>query len=100
MTGYDRLRPQYRHVRLPSRPRGLNLKEQPIGRRVCGRAPDYSSGEDNIVPVEVRHLRMRLEYFAGERKSEPVVIVIRKGGYVPEFEPREVLPAVAPPRRR
>jgi len=75
-----------------------DLKEQAIGRRVFGRAPDYSSGEDNIVRVEVRHLRKRLEeYFAGEGKSEPVVIVIRKGGYVPEFEPRKVLPAVAPP---
>ncbi|MGD0871725.1 MAG: helix-turn-helix domain-containing protein [Bryobacteraceae bacterium] len=74
-----------------------DLKEQAIGRRVFGRAPDYSPGEDNIVRVEVRHLRKRLEeYFAGQGKGEPVVIVIHRGGYVPEFEPREVPPSLAP----
>ncbi len=74
-----------------------DLKEQAIGRRVFGRAPNYSPGEDNIVRVEVRHLRKRLEeYFAGEGKGEPVVIVIHKGGYLPEFEPRGVLPSLAP----
>jgi len=85
-----------------------DLKEQAIGRRVFGRAPDYSPGEDNIVRVEVRHLRKRLEeYFAGEGKTEPVLIVIHRGGYLPEFEPRAA-PSLAPaesqpepaPRRR
>lgn len=66
------------------------LKEQVIGRRVFGRAPDYSSADDNIVRVEARQLRKRLEeYFAGEGKAEPTVIVIPKGGYLPSFEPRE-----------
>lgn len=86
-----------------------DLKEHAIGRRVFGRPADYSPGEDNIVRVEVRQLRKRLEeYFAGEGKHEPVVIVIHKGGYVPGFEPREALqvplpvepePAVAEPPR-
>jgi hypothetical protein len=62
---------------------------------VFRRPADYSPGEDNIVRVEVRQLRKRLdEYFAAEGKDEPVVIVIPKGGYVPRFEPREAPPPV------
>ena len=66
-----------------------DLKEQAIGRHVFGRAADYSPSEDNIVRVEVRQLRKRLEeYFAGEGKAEPFTITIPKGRYSPEFEPR------------
>jgi hypothetical protein len=51
---------------------------------VFGRKADYSPGEDNIVRVEVRQLRKRLEeYFATQGKDEPVVILIPKGAYVP-----------------
>src|SRR5580704_3496306 len=38
-----------------------NVREQPIGTRVFGRAPDYNLNEDNIVRVEARELRKRLE---------------------------------------
>jgi len=76
-----------------------DLKEQAIGRQVFGRSADYSPGEDNIVRVEVRQLRKRLEeYFATEGKNEPVVIAIAKGGYVPAFVPREA-PGSAVPMR-
>jgi hypothetical protein len=68
------------------------LREQQIGCGVFGRKPDYSPGEDNIVRVEMRHLRKRLEeYFLSEGKDEPVVIVVPKGAYVPSFELREVV---------
>src|SRR5689334_22007636 len=71
-----------------------DLREQLIGQRVFGRKADYSPGEDNIVRVEVRQLRKRLDdFFATEGKDEPVVIVIPKGAYVPGFEPRAPLPA-------
>ena len=74
-----------------------DLREQLIGQRVFGRKADYSPGEDNIVRVEVRQLRKRLDdFFANEGKEEPVVIVIPKGAYVPGFEPRSVPPLPVP----
>jgi hypothetical protein len=80
------------------------LREQQIGCGVFSRKPDYNPGDDNIVRVEIRHLRKRLEeYFAAEGKDEPLVIVIPKGTYVPVFEPRPVsappeTPSVIPPQ--
>src|SRR5262249_7967028 len=74
------------------------LREQQIGCAVFGRKPDYSPGDDNIVRVEARHLRRRLEeYFSTDGKKEPLVIVIPKGGYIPVFEPREVPTAETAP---
>jgi hypothetical protein len=65
------------------------LREQAIGCGVFGRKADYNPGEDNIVRVEIRQLRKRLDdYFASEGKDEPYVIQIPKGSYVPVFEPR------------
>jgi len=72
------------------------LREQAIGCGVFGRKPDYNPGEDNIVRVEVRQLRKRLEeYFATEGKDEPYLILIPKGAYVPVFEPRDAGSKVA-----
>ena len=74
-----------------------NLREQDIGCGVFGRNPDYSTGEDNIVRVEMRLLRKRLdEYFASEGKDEPLKIVVPKGSYAPVFEPREQAPPLQP----
>ncbi len=76
--------------------RQAELREQQIGCAVFGRKPDYNPGEDNIVRVEIRQLRKRLEeYFATEGKDEPFVIVIPKGAYIPMFEPRPCEPAAA-----
>jgi len=67
-----------------------DLREQAIGCAVFGRKPDYNPGEDNIVRVEVRQLRKRLDdYFAHEGKDEPYLIQIPKGAYVPVFELRD-----------
>jgi hypothetical protein len=67
------------------------LREQAIGCGVFGRKADYNPGEDNIVRVEIRQLRKRLEeYFATEGKDEHIVILIPKGAYVPAFGPRAV----------
>ena len=75
-----------------------NVREQPIGTRVFGRALDYNLNEDNIVRVEARELRKRLEtYFAGEGRNEPLIIEVPKGGYVPVFKLREQPPDVAEP---
>ena len=84
------------------------VREHQIGNQVFGRRQTYSPAEDNIVRVEARQLRKRLdEYFAVECKDEPVVIVIPKGTYIPSFAPRPMpepvngtaitpAPAVAP----
>lgn len=88
-----------------------NIHEQLIGHRAFGRSADYDPTSDNIVRVEARELRKRLEaYFADEGATEPIVIRVPKGGYVPIFEPAPetqpdlplaaiVLPAAAPPSR-
>ena len=88
------------------------LREQQIGCTVFGRRPEYNTSEDNIVRVEARKLRMRLEeYFTSEGQGEPVLIEIPKGSYVPIFTPRTLppismplptalAPAVLPPPRR
>ncbi|HLN04339.1 MAG TPA: hypothetical protein VK335_33940 [Bryobacteraceae bacterium] len=68
-----------------------NVRELRIGTRVFGRPADYNLNEDNIVRVEARELRKRLEtYFAGDGRNEPLLIEVPKGGYVPVFKPREI----------
>lgn len=75
-----------------------NLTAQLIGIRVFGRSPQSDMSEDNIVRVEARELRKRLEaYFAGEGRAEPVLIEIPKGNYLPVFRPREHDTASAEP---
>ena len=78
---------------------GGEVSEQEIGSRVLGRRPDYDPQADNIVRVQIRHVRQKLdEYFAGDGRLEPVVITIPKGGHVLRFEPRAA-PPVPPPSR-
>jgi hypothetical protein len=75
------------------------LREQLIGRGVFGRKADYNPAEDNIVRVEIRQLRKRLdEYFSTEGKDEPNVVVIPKGAYVPVLEPRQPRSVAVVPR--
>ena len=65
------------------------ISEQEIGCRVLGRRPDFSPNEDNIVRVQVRHLRRKLEeYFNNDGAAEPILLTIPKGGYLPRFETR------------
>ena len=73
------------------------LREQLIGRGVFGRKADYNPAEDNIVRVEMRQLRKRLEeFFATEGKDEPYVVLIPKGAYLPVFESRVPKPVAFP----
>ena len=73
------------------------IHEQQIGLEVFGRRPGYNPGEDNIVRVEARELRRRLErYFESEGADEPIRICIPKGSYAPVFGPAEMAgPAAA-----
>lgn len=74
-----------------------DLREQLIGCHVFLRKPDYNPGEDNVVRVQIRRLRKRLdEYFNSEGKDEPVILSIPKGSYVPVFLPRELSHAATP----
>lgn len=69
------------------------ISETLIGHRVFGRSPSYSTGEDSIVRTEARLLRQRLErYFSNEGLSEPIVLEIPKGSYVPVFYRRNQEP--------
>jgi hypothetical protein len=73
------------------------ISEHDIGCNVLGRRPDFNSNEDNIVRVQVRHLRKKLEdYFSTEGLEEQLVVLIPKGTYVPRFEPRRPQTAQQP----
>jgi hypothetical protein len=62
--------------------------EQQIGIHVFNRAPGYNSSEDSIVRTHARLLRQKLtEYFAGEGATEPIIVEIPKGHYLPVFRP-------------
>jgi len=66
---------------------GEHLREDDLAREVLGRRADFDPAYDNIVRVQVSHLRRKLmEYFAGEGKNETTVIHIPKGSYLPHFE--------------
>ena len=66
-----------------------DARELQIAQKIFSRRTDYNPAQDNIVRVEARSLRKRLEvYFAGDGKDEPVIIVMPKGGYIIAFEPR------------
>jgi hypothetical protein len=63
-----------------------DVTEVLIGHRVFRRPAEYNPGEDSIVRTEARNLRQRLaRYFAGEGSSEPIVLEIPRGGYLPVF---------------
>lgn len=77
----------------------IAISEYELGCNALGRRPDFNPNEDNIVRVQVRQLRKKLEdFFNTEGRDEPVILTIPKGSYVPCFSPRpEPLPA--PPAR-
>jgi Tol biopolymer transport system component len=62
------------------------LKESLIGVHVFGKRPDYDPKNDSSVRSEAAKLRTKLEqYYREDGKDDPVVILIKKGAYVPEF---------------
>lgn len=74
------------------------LREQDIGKAVYMRPEDYNPSEDNIVRVEARNLRRKLDdFFNTEGKDLPICVQIPRGGYVPVFEMRTSLEALADP---
>ena len=64
---------------------GSSLKESVIAHELYGKGTDFDGGADPVVRVDARRLRDKLrEYYDG--RSDPVVISLPKGGYVPAFE--------------
>src|SRR5580698_1789872 len=62
--------------------------EQQIGIQVFQRSPGFNSSEDSIVRSQARLLRLKLAaYFNAEGASEPLIIEIPKGHYLPVFVP-------------
>lgn len=92
---------------LPATELADHLTEQKIGHAVMGKPADYSPLEDSSVRVHMRQLRLKLhEYFDSSGQSEPLIIEIPRGSYVPIFHSRksndETPPQNLPaePRRR
>jgi hypothetical protein len=69
---------------------------------VFHRPEGYNRGDDNIVRVTIRHLRIRLDqFYSGEGASEPWALEIPKGKYSPILRTRNLKkpamePALAP----
>jgi hypothetical protein len=69
------------------------IREEEVGRDALGRRADFNPQEDNVVRAQVRHLRQRLEeYFSTEGQDEPLILLIPKGTYVPQFADRAAHP--------
>ena len=64
---------------------GHTLKESVLAHELYGKGTDFDGGTDPVVRVDARRLRDKLrEYYAS--RSDPIVISLPKGSYVPVFE--------------
>lgn len=65
------------------------VHESEIAHRVLGRRMDFNPLDDNIVRVQMAHLRKKLDiYFSTEGQHEEVVITVALGSYRPVFSAR------------
>jgi TolB-like protein len=83
--------------------RGDRIKAYSIAIEVFGRDSSFDPQADPIVRVEAGHVRRVLErYYFTAGLTDPVVITIPKGGYVPSFllrPPSENVPVQEPQHR-
>jgi len=78
------------------------IKAYSIAIEVFGRNESFDAQQDPVVRTEAGRLRQALErYYLVAGQTDPVIVSIPKGGYVPVFEPRTVVPEpkVDPPDR-
>lgn len=62
------------------------MKEYTLGRDVFDRGADYDPRLDSIVRVEAQRLRRKLrEYYQSQGRTDPIVITLPSGSYIPEF---------------
>jgi hypothetical protein len=72
----------------------LEVHEKEIGVEVFGRQETYDTSVDNIVRSNVSDLRKRIDrYFSTEGLTEPVIMEIPRGSYLPVFRLRPIAPA-------
>jgi TolB-like protein/Tfp pilus assembly protein PilF len=65
---------------------GETLKEPVLAHQLYGKEADFDGATNPIVRVDARRLRDKLREYYAERTSDPVVISLPKGSYVPAFE--------------
>src|SRR3954471_22351448 len=69
--------------------RANRLKEYTLGAEALGRSESFDPRTDPVVRAEASRLRTRLEqYYDTLGRADPVIIVLPKGSYVPQFVPR------------
>ena len=74
------------------------LKEYLIGVEVFDKSADFDPKARPLVRVEARRLRSKLrEYYAGEGRTDPLLITLADRGYTPSFQWRDT-PAQPAPR--
>jgi TolB-like protein len=75
------------------------IKAYTIGVEALGRSAGFDPQIDPIVRVEATRLRRTIErYYAGTGATDPVIIDLPRGSYVPSLRRREgAVPVVAPP---
>ncbi len=80
------------------------LKETLLGIEVFDRGRDFDPKVDPIVRIDARRLRARLtQYYADEGVTDPVLIVLEPGSYIPSFcrrEEQKTKPEFLPPPSR
>jgi TolB-like protein len=82
--------------------RAEEIKEYVLGVEVFDRGQDFDPRLDTIVRVEARRLRGKLDdYYQGAGAGDPVIIQLKPGSYVPQFEwrPLAQVPAGDPGAR-
>src|SRR4029078_11803140 len=69
--------------------RAERIKAYSIALEVFGRDASFDAQADPVVRIEAGRVRRALErYYLTAGKTDPVLITIPKGGYVPHFEQR------------
>jgi tetratricopeptide (TPR) repeat protein len=70
------------------------IKEIVIATDLYERSIDYDPKVDSVVRVEASRVRSKLAtYYQEQGSSDPILITIPKGSYVPQFERREPMPS-------
>jgi serine/threonine-protein kinase len=70
------------------------LKEYEIGTEALGKGPTFDPRTDPIVRSEVSRLRTRLEkYYATSGQTDPLIIELPRGSYLPQIQSRSSQPA-------
>jgi hypothetical protein len=73
------------------------IREHEIGVDVFQRPANYDSTQDTLVRVQASQLRKRLEkYFNEDGQSEPLILEIGRGSYVPVIHERHAAVPAAP----